>query len=532
MILYQALSSYQILECMIHRQVFHKEEKCVLLLGTFITERMPQYREIRTRGFFQEIYLFPFGGYKGSEKEILEKVEQELKRVLPYDIREFQEILAAGIHTYLEMYLLAQGIPFSMFEDGSGALSRPEILGEIHRKSAPARYALIEKYGLYRHTSPLIQKKYCDFKAQIPGFFDEKAVDFQVLAEFYRLSPSLQKEIRKLFGLPFLEGGKSKVLLLTQQFANLGQLSLEGQKEIYTHLFHYYLKEEQVLIKPHPDDILYYPQMFPKASVIPGSFPSELLPLVFRELPQTLCTVSSTGVNQIQGEFPKHLFFHALYEESYIMDACYYMALRLAAALGAGGIWGQGTNPIQLENLMTVGDAPVSKLQMMTNAQDFQTQVLCIQDDFTPTAAKEKEGQAGAETDFLAQTTRKNKENVLGVLYLNSRYCYSMYSWKEKEKFLSMVPIVVCMEQGRKHTMYFQTEKEEVKRMAKDFAETYVFPDREESISIEKLTDEQMEIEMLKGILKATEKRLLEYIEAEKELRRELSLYKDREGTL
>ena len=76
MILYQALSSYQILECMIHRQVFYQDKKAVLILGSYITERMPWYRELETRGFFDHVFLFRFGGYRGSEKEILRQVEE------------------------------------------------------------------------------------------------------------------------------------------------------------------------------------------------------------------------------------------------------------------------------------------------------------------------------------------------------------------------------------------------------------------------------------------------------------------------
>ena len=48
MILYQALSAYQILECMVHRQIYYRDEKCVLLLGTYIKERMPRYFELET----------------------------------------------------------------------------------------------------------------------------------------------------------------------------------------------------------------------------------------------------------------------------------------------------------------------------------------------------------------------------------------------------------------------------------------------------------------------------------------------------
>lgn len=41
-------------------------------------------------------------------------------------------------------------------------------------------------------------------------------------------------------------------------------------------------------------------------------------------------------------------------------------------------------------------------------------------------------------------------------------------------------------------------------------------------ISFVKMSDDQIRIRMLEGILEATERRLLEYIETEKELRRQL----------
>ena len=64
-----------------------------------------------------------------------------------------------------------------------------------------------------------------------------------------------------------------------------------------------------MLIKPHPDDILYYDSLFPEAEIIRERFPSELLPLAFRELPGTVCTVSSTGINLIRRNFQKRSCF-------------------------------------------------------------------------------------------------------------------------------------------------------------------------------------------------------------------------------
>ena len=222
--------------------------------------------------------------------------------------RIFEKILAAGIHTYLQVYMAFRGIPFEMFEDGSGALSRPWILADIHRKSSPARYELIEKYRLYDHQNSMITKKYCDMKAQEQGFYDKKAEDFQVMEHFHSLTDQKKDDIRHIFTLPFQKGREDRVLLLTQQFANLGQLPYDGQICIYHHLFAYYLRDRKVIIKTHPDDILYYHRLFPEAEVIRETFPSELLPLVFEKMPDSVCTVSSTGVNQIRENLRSILF--------------------------------------------------------------------------------------------------------------------------------------------------------------------------------------------------------------------------------
>ena len=113
--------------------------------------------------------MFRYGGYQGGEEQIVKDVEEELSKTLPYRLSEFERILIAGIHTYLQVYLIRKQISFEMFEDGSGALSRPEVLAEIHQKSAPGRYRILEKYGLYDHNQPLITKKVCGSRSPEGG---------------------------------------------------------------------------------------------------------------------------------------------------------------------------------------------------------------------------------------------------------------------------------------------------------------------------------------------------------------------------
>ena len=342
MILYQALSSYQILECIVHRLTFHSGEKAELMLGNYILERMPQYREAATRGFFDRVLLFRYGGYRGDEEKILKEVREEFLSVCGRRAEEYDKIYAAGIHTWLQVQWAREGISFAMFEDGSGALSRPWILSDIHKKSSPDRQRAVEKYHLYDHANPVITEKICDIRSQRAGFSDEKAVDFPVLEAFGKLSGKWKDSIREFFRLPAYEGYQDYVLLLTQQFANLGQLTFSEQILIYQTLFDYFLENRKVLIKPHPDDILYYHRLFPEAEILREVFPAELLPMAFDRLPESICTISSTGINLIRQEFSRCLKFNAAYEQNFHFLPVYYMAMAAAGCWDLPGSGRQG----------------------------------------------------------------------------------------------------------------------------------------------------------------------------------------------
>ena len=59
-VLYHAVSSYQLLEVMLHRLLFHSESQAVLLLPDFIVEKYPQWPLLERRGFFNQVRLFPY----------------------------------------------------------------------------------------------------------------------------------------------------------------------------------------------------------------------------------------------------------------------------------------------------------------------------------------------------------------------------------------------------------------------------------------------------------------------------------------
>ena len=58
-VLYHAVSSYQLLEAMLHRRLFHREERATLLLPDFIVGKYPQWQRLEGP-FFDRVALFPY----------------------------------------------------------------------------------------------------------------------------------------------------------------------------------------------------------------------------------------------------------------------------------------------------------------------------------------------------------------------------------------------------------------------------------------------------------------------------------------
>lgn len=524
MVLYQALSTYQILECIEHRILFNAQEKSVLLLGTYIVERNPNYKELVSRGFFDEIYLFNYSGYSSDPEKMCQQIEEQFSKTLPYAIKDFDEFYFAGIHTYLQVYFIRNNIPFQMFEDGSGALSRPEILSDIHKQSSPGKHKIIEEHHLYDHNTPLITKKYCNMNAQKKGFSDPKAVHFDILEHFFELDIDVQQSIKNFFYVPNIEAEKEDILLLTQQFSNLNQLSFEDHILIYQNLFDYYFANKNVIIKPHPDDILYYNILFPSAKIVREKFPSELLPFAFSTLPNTISTISSTGTHLIRSYFDSDLEFNALYEKTFHYNHLYLYSLLLCEHLKILKVVENGVNHKQLENIARYSSFVKDNFILSRKPSDISNQSMCIVDSFEEKVC-----------DIFDLIEKVNNNQLSGIIFLNSDKNYEMYRYEKRELFFSLIPIVIRKRKTSdfehydtesESVIYLYTKNKELINMATDFNKTVSLNFTGTEMSIPELTPDQLKIKMLEGILEATERRLVEYIENEKVLLEELKKYR------
>lgn len=127
-VLYHAVSSYQLLEVMLHRMVKHPRDQAVLLLPDFIVGKYPQYKKL-SRRFFDRVWLFPYLQIPHkSEEQVLTDTGRFGSRLFPRGLSAFSTIYVAGAHFYFSLYLIQNGLPFTMFEDAAGMFSRPEVL--------------------------------------------------------------------------------------------------------------------------------------------------------------------------------------------------------------------------------------------------------------------------------------------------------------------------------------------------------------------------------------------------------------------
>ena len=225
LVLYHAVSSYQLLEVMLHRLQFHSRDRAVLLLPDFITRKYPQYRKLRTRGFFNEVYLFPYLHIPhGGEKQILQDTARGYQMTVPYAISSFSRIYVAGAHFYFSLYLLQNRIPFIFLEDAAGMLSHPERLNQGLTKTFPVHAAIARKYGLFTGENGCVRRIICLKRAQSIDVSGPRYLDFSVEEALQSLTPHTRRSIIRFF-LKRRLSTRADAILLTQHFAHLGLMS-------------------------------------------------------------------------------------------------------------------------------------------------------------------------------------------------------------------------------------------------------------------------------------------------------------------
>ena len=301
--LYHAVSVYQILTCATHRLCKGNGDKNVLVLQDFIVNKYQEYQLLQKLKIFDEIYIFPFSIMRKctTEAGVFAKIDSAYEKAIPYEIEKFDKIYVAGAQFYFSYYLIKHNINFDFFEEASGFLLDNSVLLNATKQSNFLLYELGIKYGLLDGSCPLINHAYGRLEDGII-YTDKRYVNFNLQNELANLDRETLQNLRLAFGYRPKEriSLANVTVFATQHFANLSMMDQADEEEMYELLIDYVFTGENIVIKPHPDDVLPHRYIFPDIEILPSLVPIELLVDSGRQ--GKLVTVNSTVINNFPGE--------------------------------------------------------------------------------------------------------------------------------------------------------------------------------------------------------------------------------------
>lgn len=322
MILYIGASIYHILCFSLHKLIYHPQEEAVLVIcdNIFSKSGMEELKadidkaEIFSRTlilhYIEGAYNNPYVLKETSGAEQIDHYiawnEQWIEQWMEQnqlDISNVAEFNTAIDHRHFGLYLLSKKISYQYFEDGNGLLSRKQVQMEFHKKSQYASFAVTKRLHALGNSS-YVTKRYANASAQVPGFYDEKMEDFNVIMLFAGLKEEEQKRILRMFHAKKIvlpQTKKAPVLYLTRYVRYLQKPTIRNHHYLSAMILDLFAQNHLVVIKPHPRDFSgRYGELFPDAVVLDKHFPSELLPFLYHEKFRKIITIGSTAIDALE----------------------------------------------------------------------------------------------------------------------------------------------------------------------------------------------------------------------------------------
>lgn len=506
MILYHVISNYQLLCAIVHKLSIYPTKDSTILISQWICEKCRNWEKLDR--FFNNVIpinaMIAIGEKKFFSEKNVHYIEALLKK-FDIDCSECEEIHIAGAHYCFGAFLTENHIPYIYWEDAAGLLSRPSIMAK-NEIAQPYKQKYCIEHGLYSGHNDAVLKRICNINAQIEGFHDDLVEHFDVTAELEKLPADKRKEILAIFATTqSIDIPKNSVIFLTQHFANLQIMSFENQALIYQLVIDYFFKEKNIVFKPHPDDLMYYSLLFPDCQIIHESFPSEFLPFIFTNKPSTIATISSTGVFNLRKKFECFFSMDFKFQEHFYVIHRYYTCVWLAKKFGLSfsDIILIGTDEKLTENLFS--SIEVAKME------DIGT--FYIIDDISSVE--------GITRSYIVKLAAELPENG-AIIFLNTKEDFCFHEAAQKGIWNYIVPLCISKKCVSKTEFFSDTESETLyffsksKRLS-DMVEQFEFSKELNytglKVSLDKLTPQEKQIKVLEGVLAATEKRLLYYMQ-------------------
>lgn len=516
--LFHAISTYQLLSIILYKQKCKDDNKSILMITNTLVNKFPNYQELEK--YFNQIVVYDISMHISSSDNCKIQITNHFNKILndnKLNINYFDNIFLAGAHHYFGIFLAINNIKFTFFEDASGLLSKPYILENIERDVYKLRYSLNKEYGLYDGSCSSITNIVCNINAQRE---DAKQINniihFDVIKELETLQYDIRYEIMRFFNdIEYFEVESDSTVFLTQHFAGLNILNFEDHVLIYQLVIDYFFDNKNLIFKVHPDDVMYYSILFPKAKIIRHKFPSEFLPFIFSQKPSEIATITSTAINNLYPYFDKLFKLDSNFEIYFKSIHKYYIAIKFLERTGYKNVNYIGSNDNLMKNLIghtdiNLKNISVNKIEKIDFDND-NNGVYIIDDIEYSNSINEK--------DIINLLDNISPNSIMIFINSNKEYCF--YDYEYKHIWQNIIPICINKKiiksneiyvNDNEEIIYLYSKNKEIASMAKQLVYNKKLESTGIEISIANLSEEQRKIKVLEGLLEATEKRLLHYI--------------------
>jgi len=234
-------------------------------------------------------------------------------------------------------------------------------------------------------------------------------------------------------------------------------------------------------------------------------------------------TLTSTSVNNLTGYFKKCIKFSADFITYFTITHQYYCVVKMIEQLSEYyEIYELNSDKLLLENLLHIsGNKLGRRVTSVTTLRQIPNKSIVIIDDLK----RENLPDTKEMVEFLKSV---DKESI--ILFINSNHEYLFYDYPHEEIFENIVPVeilhnnTVDATNQYSKTIFVYTKRNDRRNMINQQSFEKTLGSSKEMIKVAAMSEEQLRIKILEGILAATEKRLEHYIKLESDLREKLNL--------
>lgn len=506
MILYHTVSTYHILRSILHKLNYRKNDDAILLVPQRFME-LPYGLKYENNIFSKVIfYDWEFRQYKNYPDDVFSDIDNVLCSEIGIDykeqITEYNIFYAAR---FMGSFLACNGIHFNWFEEADGRYLQyePPMLDDkrMHKK----RYELASSFGLYTAENECIDTIYLSLDDN-PGVIETgKIKNFDVVDEIINLAEEDSNEIIRFWGIEekSIMVSENSAMLMTQHFCNIRLISFEEQVLLYQMFTDYFLDDYKIYLKMHPSDNFPYGAFINNITDIKAKYPSELLKFALVGKFDIVAAVSSTGVLNLRDISDRQLCINQDYTFNFRNNDLYYFAAVMCKKFSGYKIICAGIDECILKNMMSYSVNYEGIIEIMPYSNNIMLQdTIIIIDENIEDEVIDSINESKLENVIICILSTKASLSEMEIIkrYHATAKKITTRSMEDEELITQKNVIVI-------------SDKEENIRSVDKMKYYRLLKNSQLVVRVDENLDKDSKILVLEGLLDATEKTLLKYVQ-------------------